>query len=169
MSSERIPEVFRVAMLGQLTMGPPERPWHIGRLQREWLIVEKAGPAGRILQIIRCGPVVRRKQPLDQPAPEALWPGPSLLAIQVASGTMRFRFQSALPPGLRLDGPFHPATGIALLAIGPAGLGLTAKGQHLIPPERPEPQQERPSPCNKAELSTAWQLQASYRSWAGEV
>lgn len=167
---------FRIAMFNRLTVGPYENPAQVSQNDVEWLIVERSGPDGSLIQIsdTRGGP-----DAADGPAPDTIEPRHTLVGLFTESGFAdghtfaRFLLVRHAPPGIQIPGTFFPADGYAEIRNTPLGLSLHAVGRHFLidgtkngkPIKIDVPEPKPGTPGNGAN----WHFDAQQRDWTHEL
>ena len=123
---------FRVAMFNRLHLGPYEVPHQTTRPASEWLIVERSGEEGSVLQIAEG---VSEQKDDQAEAPADLTPGNTLVALlaDTPDGDQkraRFIIVRHAPPDLKVMGTFFPGDGFVEIQQGETSLSLDAVGRH---------------------------------------
>ncbi|MBR9891373.1 hypothetical protein GYB14_06730 [bacterium] len=166
---------FRIAMFNELTTGPYARPDQVDRTGTEWLIVERSGPGGTILQV---SDGAGSAEPPDGSAPADLTARNTLVGILAEDDlsdpvNVRFLFVRVLPPATKTDGVFFPADGYAELALTEDGvISLHAVGRHFHTTGAvggATVLADVPYPAQGAQGGLNWHFDATRRPWINEV
>ena len=161
---------FVVAMAAEIGIGTYERPYHLHRSRKEWLIVARWGAQGEYLTI----GLTHSTPDATSAAPVGLTPRRTFLGIRVSGSDPGddgpFLLANVLPPDVPVLGTFIPAQGYIRL-LGPARdpcltAWVLSPGGSLCP----EAQSRGGLPGNSAapHAGMAYYIEANRRYWAGE-
>jgi hypothetical protein len=149
-----------------------DRPNHILRTRREWLVVARWGVQGEFLTLSS----TRSPPPLGRAAaPIGLSPRCTCLGILAAEdpadGASSFILVRRLPAGVVVAGTFAPADGfVRVLGDGPT-LSLSGAARHARCIGWSGPASactDGPDPVLQSHSPAAWHIDAQRRPWVGE-
>ncbi|OCX66907.1 hypothetical protein BFP70_03515 [Thioclava sp. SK-1] len=158
-------DMFRIAMQAELNRIPNMgKLYGMGQL-RHWMIVERSGPQGTVLQLSTARFV---KPPRLGMAPDHLIALSTRVALLSSmkdrpNAPAQFQFCSAQPEQTRLDAQFTPSQGQVSLHIQ-AGLVIlrgfcTSYG--VVPRAEPRPEED--------DEPDTWEFNATQRAWRNQV
>lgn len=166
---------FRIALFAQVSAGPYDQPDKLRPLGSTWMIAERSGPRGTLLQLSEASAPLTAT---DGRAPDDLYPRTTRVAILVApwdrpDPQASFLFLRAAPPGMRIDAPFFPADGFAQLDMTDSRpAALHAAGRHFHTRGTVSGQAvfaDVAHPAAGAPGGQSWQITATRRPWINEV